>query len=99
MKNKWYLVVHTEETYERNNYKEDFEYTKRYELAEGLELYLPGQREKSYIRSVTEAEGGIRAVLVRPVEYATELSSDTPLDLYYSDYRESCGDGSQCQPK
>ncbi|MBR2650901.1 MAG: hypothetical protein IKD45_04505 [Clostridia bacterium] len=93
MNEKWYLVIRTEETCERNNQSREYEYEDRYELAQGLSFYLPGQREKCYIRSVISRDSGVDVVLVKPVEYAEELSSDKPLDMYYSTYRESCGDG------
>ena len=93
MDKKWYLVVYSEETYERNNRTRSDDYSYKYELSESLAFRFPGHSEKSYIRSVAFDNGGARAVLVKPIEYEVNITSDEPYYTSYSDYRESCGDG------
>lgn len=94
MEKKWCLVVLTRSVYEKNHYKTEDVWTKKYDLAEGLEFYLPGHYEyKSYVKKVTPTQTGVDVVLVTPIEYENYFSSEKPLNKHYSDYRESCGDG------
>ena len=93
MEKEWRLVVLTRYVREKNNYKTEDVWTDEYDLAEGLEFCLPGHTRKSYIRSVTPTETGVEVVFVQPIDYESVFSSEKPLYLHYSDYRESCGDG------
>lgn len=94
MEKKWELIISTRYRREKNNYATEDAWTEKYDLAEGLEFFLPGHHEyKSYVQSVTPTQTGVDVVLVTPVGYENRFSSEQPLYKHYSDYRESCGDG------
>ena len=94
MEKQWRLVVLTRYVREKNNYKTEDVWTDTYDLEKGLQFYLPGHyKYKSYVKTVMPTERGVDVVLVTPVEYENRFSSEKPLCLHYSDYRESCGDG------
>lgn len=94
MDKKWRLVISTRYLRERNNYQTEDTWTDTYDLAKGLEFYLPGHTKyKSYVKGITQKGKEIEVELITPIDFSQIFTSSKPLNMHYSDYRESCGDG------